>query len=82
MIGSFVGSAFALVRMALAQNRAMMEGFVRYLEGSLRHQEEVNSRLTEAVDSLRDNVRENMILLSRIAERLNMTPEDRHEPER
>lgn len=71
VIGSFVGAAFALIRYAMAQHRAMTDRFVTFLESSLRRQEEVNDDFRGALESLAENVRENSTLLSRLSERVN-----------
>ena len=70
VIGSFVGAAFALIRYAMAQHRAMTDRFVTFLESSLRRQEEVNDDFRGALESLAENVRENSTLIGRLAERV------------
>ena len=71
VLGSFVGAAFALIRYAMAQHRAMTDRFVTFLESSLRRQEEVNDDFRGALESLAENVRENSTLLGRLSERVN-----------
>ena len=66
---SFVGSAFAVVRLTLAHHRAMSDRFVTYLEGALQRQEAVNSQFQNAITRLSESVRENSTLLARISER-------------
>ena len=70
LLGSFVASAFALLRVSLAQHRAMVDRFVAFLEESVRRQEEVNGRFQSTLDRLTDNVQENSAMLSRMAERM------------
>lgn len=71
LLGSFVAAAFALVRLALTQQRALTERFVGFLEESLRRQEEATTNFEAALESLSCNVRENSALISRVAERMN-----------
>ncbi len=71
LLGSFVATAFALVRHALGQHRSMTERFVGFLESSLRRQEQVNAQFESALEQLTVNVRENSALLSRVAERIH-----------
>ena len=63
LLGSFVASAFALVRVSLAQHRAIVDRFVTFFEEAFRRQE-------AALDRLADNVRENSALLARMSERM------------
>ncbi|MBV6491088.1 MAG: hypothetical protein KJZ62_11460 [Fimbriimonadaceae bacterium] len=72
LVGSFLATAFGLVRLALSAHRAMTERFVDFLESSLRRQEEVNAHFEAAIEQLTENVRENSTLLGRVAERLNV----------
>ena len=72
LLGSFVASAFALLRYSQSQNREMMHRFVGFLESSLRRQEELNERFQGALENLTENVRENSHLLGRVAERLQI----------
>jgi hypothetical protein len=71
LLGSFVAAAFALLRLALTQQRALTERFVGFLEESLRRQEEATTNFEAALESLACNVRENSALISRVAERMN-----------
>ncbi len=70
LLGSFVVSAFALVRVSLAQHRAMVERFMAFLEESVKRQESVNDRFQVALERLTENVQENSAMLSRMAERM------------
>lgn len=70
VVASFVGTAFAIVRLSLAQSRAMTERFVAFLEASIRRQEEINSGFQSAIDRLATCVRENSAMLQRLAERI------------
>ncbi len=72
LIGSFLASAFALVRYAMTQNRSMLDRFVVFLEGALQRQEQVNGRFQHALEALGENVRENSALLARVAERIGL----------
>lgn len=72
LLGSFVGAAFALVRLALTQQRSLTERFVGFLEESLRRQEESTENFEAALESLSSNVRENSALISRVAERMKL----------
>jgi uncharacterized protein YigA (DUF484 family) len=76
LIGSFVASAFAIVRFSLAQSKAMSERFVSYLESSLQRQEAINMRFQSSLEELTRNVRENSLLLHRIAERMPGGPHE------
>lgn len=69
LIGSFVGAAFALLRLMLAQQKALTERFVGFLEESLRRQEEATANFEAALETLSCNVRENSTLVARLAER-------------
>lgn len=70
LLGSFVASAFALVRVSLAQHRAVVDRFITFFEDASRRQEAVNERFQTALDHLSENVRENSAILSRMAERM------------
>ncbi len=72
LLGSFVAGAFALLRLALTQQRALTERFVSFLEELVRRQEEASASFEGALEGLSDNVRENSALLTRVAERLQM----------
>jgi hypothetical protein len=72
LVGSFLASAFAIVKYSLAQHRSMVDRFVNYLEASLKRQQEVNESFQEALEGLTENVRENSLLLGRVAERLSI----------
>lgn len=70
VLGSFIGAAFALIRYAMAQHRAMTDRFVGFLEASLLRQEAVNQGFQKAMEDLTENVRENSTLLARLSERV------------
>jgi uncharacterized protein YigA (DUF484 family) len=70
VVGTFVGAAFALIRYAMAQHRAMTDRFVSFLEDSLRRQEAINAGFRSALEGLTENVRENSTLLARLSERV------------
>lgn len=70
LLGSFVASAFDLVRFSLAQHRALADRFIGFLEESVRRQEEVNDRFQVAIDRLTESVQENSAMLGRMGERL------------
>lgn len=70
LLGSFVASAFALVRFALGQHRSMLERFMSFIGESQARQGEAQDRFEDALDRLTENVRENSTLLSRMAERM------------
>lgn len=72
LVGSFVASAFALVRYAMSQNRSVLDRFIGYLEHAMERQEAINSRFQSTIESLGANVRENSVLLARVAERLDL----------
>jgi uncharacterized protein YigA (DUF484 family) len=67
-----VGSAFALIRFAVDQARAVSDRFVTFLEGSLRRQEDLNRQFAQALERLTENVRENSAVLARVAEALGI----------
>jgi hypothetical protein len=69
LLGSFVASAFALVRFSFSQHRSMADRFVTFLEDALHRQEAVNLEFRQALEQLTENVRENSQLLARLAER-------------
>lgn len=70
LLGTFVGSAFALVRLSLGQHRAMTDRFVGFLEETVRRQEPANERFQVSLERLADNVRENSAILAKMGERL------------
>lgn len=72
LLGSFVASAFALVRYAMNQNRSILDRFMAFLEKATYRQETINGRFQQALENLGANVRENSILLARVAERLDL----------
>lgn len=65
-----MGTAFALVRYSLNQNRAMTERFVSFLEASILRQEGINTGFRAAIEALSESVRENSQVLARMAERI------------
>ncbi|MEQ1823166.1 MAG: hypothetical protein ABL949_11695 [Fimbriimonadaceae bacterium] len=69
LLGSFVASAFTLLRYSLGQHRGMVDRFVAFLEDSVHRQEAVNRGFAEAIDRLTETVRENSLLITRLAER-------------
>ena len=71
LLGSFIASSFALVRVSLAQHRAMVDRFIGFLEESVRRQEEVNDRFQGAIDRLTESVQENSAMLGRMGERMH-----------
>ncbi len=77
LLGGFVASAFALVRLALAQQRAVTDRFVGFLEESLRRQDETVDGFREALSALNCGLRENSQILRRVAERLQVDFSDR-----
>lgn len=70
VLASFVGTAFALVKVSLAQSRAMTERFVSFLESSIHRQEGINDGFRAAIEQLSESVRENSHVLTRMAERM------------
>lgn len=70
LVGGFVASAFALVRFALCQNKALTERFMGFLENAVERQERANGRFENALNGLSANVQEHTNLLSRLAERM------------
>lgn len=70
VVGAFVASAFALMRMTLNQQKALTDRFVGFLEASLRNQESTILGFRQSVDQLRDTVQENTVVVRHIAERL------------
>jgi hypothetical protein len=73
LVGSFIASAFALVKYAMNQNRSILDRFVQFLQQTTDRQERVNEQFQRAMDQLGANVRENSILLARVAERLELS---------
>ena len=73
LLGSFLASSFALVRYAMAQNRSLLDRFVRFLEGAMQRQEGVNDRFQSALEKLSQNVAENSLLIARVSERLGLS---------
>jgi hypothetical protein len=47
----------------------MVDRFVAFLEDSVHRQEAVNQGFAEAIDRLTETVRENSLLITRLAER-------------
>jgi len=69
LLVGLAGSAFALTRISLNQQKAVVERFGGFLEQSLRRQEATNERLAAAVGELAHGVQANNRLLERLAER-------------
>ncbi|HRF61141.1 MAG TPA: hypothetical protein PLH94_14655 [Fimbriimonadaceae bacterium] len=69
LLGGVTASAFALARIGLAGQRRLLERFAGFLESSIRRQESIQERLAEALDGLREEVRDQSRLLGRLAER-------------
>ncbi len=72
LLASFVAASYGLIRFVLNQQKATVDRFVSYLEHALERQEEINSCFQPALEELTACVRENSILLGRIAERLSV----------
>lgn len=70
LLASFIATSYALIRLVLHQHKATVDRFVTYLEQALARQEEINSCFQPALEELTACVRENSLLLGRIAERL------------
>lgn len=72
LLGTFVGSSFALIRFALTQTRALIEGHMQYLEHVADREERSHQQLAAALDGLSRGVEENAILLRRLTEWLEV----------
>jgi hypothetical protein len=72
LLASFIAASYALIRFVLHQNKATVDRFVSYLEHALERQEEINGCFQPALEELTSCVRENSLLLARIAERLSI----------
>lgn len=69
LLGSFVASAFALIRLSLGQQRAIFERFMGFLERTVERLEAANERFSSAVQSVGEGLRENTQVLGRLSER-------------
>ncbi len=78
-IVALFGSALALIRASLGQQKSVTERFVAYLEQSSREILDNNRRLTQAVDALGTGVRENTLLIRSVAESLKAPRGGGHE---
>jgi hypothetical protein len=74
LLGSFVGSGFALVRFSLTQSRTVVDRFVGFLEGAIQRQEELNARFQCTLEHLGESVRESSVLIKQIAQRMDKQP--------
>lgn len=73
LLASFLATAFAILRLAVTQNRAAMDRFVNFLEDSLKRQDQTIDGFREAVEQLRDGVRENTLLVRQMSEWLHVS---------
>jgi uncharacterized coiled-coil protein SlyX len=80
LLGGFAASAFALVRLTLAQQKAVTDRFVGFLESSIQHQDETIDGFREAVSTMTQGVQENTQLLRRVAERFHVVFNDEEKP--
>ena len=69
LVVGLAGSAFALTRISLTQQKAIVERFSGFLEQSVRRQEATNERLATAVSELAHGVQTNTRLLEKLIER-------------
>jgi len=72
LLASFIATSYALVRSVLSQHKATVDRFVTYLEQALNRQEEINACFQPALEELAQCVRQNSLLVGRIAERLRV----------
>ncbi len=70
LLGTFVGSAFALARLVFASHRQTVERFVTFLEAALGRQEAANGAFRLAVADLAESVRDQTRLLARVGEKV------------
>ncbi|MCW5937454.1 MAG: hypothetical protein KIT11_09130 [Fimbriimonadaceae bacterium] len=73
VLGAFVASSFAVVRLALGQQRAVSDRFMAYLEAETVRQSVAMENLRQAVERLSDGVRENTLLTRQLAEWLQVS---------
>ncbi|MFQ3669132.1 MAG: hypothetical protein SNJ74_04690 [Fimbriimonadaceae bacterium] len=71
LLGTFVGTAFAIVRYAMATGRDATERFMDFLGASVERQDDTNRRFQEILERHGEIMRENSALLQRLSERLN-----------
>lgn len=72
LLASLIAASYALNRLVLSQQKSTVDRFVTYLEQALERQEEINGCFQPALEELTGCVRENSLLLGRIAERLSI----------
>ncbi|MBS1721793.1 MAG: hypothetical protein JSS66_02170 [Armatimonadetes bacterium] len=72
LLAGFLATAFAILRLAVAQNRGVMDRFVSFLEGAVQRQDHTIDGLREAVERLNDGVRENTLLVRQMSEWLQV----------
>lgn len=71
LLGTFLGSAFTLLKVALNHHRSMSERFVGFLEAALLRQEKANERFEQTLGRLADGVGEQAELLRRLSSSLD-----------
>lgn len=79
LLASVLASAVGLVRFAANRHQALVERFVSFLEESLKRQEAVNARFQGALEDLTQNVRRSSQLLTKVAKRLDIAPDERRD---
>ncbi|MCE9558777.1 MAG: hypothetical protein K8R88_07475 [Armatimonadetes bacterium] len=68
--GGLMASAFALARLTLVGRFKLIEQLLAMVDGSLKRQETIQSRLADSVGELRENLGENTAMLRRLNDRL------------
>jgi hypothetical protein len=70
LAGTFVASAFALVRFTLRENRCITDRFTGFLEGAVTRQEATNKSFREVLEKLVATVDDNSSVLTRILDQV------------
>lgn len=69
LVAGFAASAFALVRLSLAQQRALTDRFVSFLEQHTARQAQTIDGFRDATDALKESVQENTRVVRSLVER-------------
>lgn len=69
----FIGTAFAILRMAMGQTKGFAERLIALIEDSLRKQDETIAGFRESVEKLNSSVQENTLVTRQVAEWLQIS---------
>ncbi|HRI44893.1 MAG TPA: hypothetical protein PLL78_00730 [Fimbriimonadaceae bacterium] len=73
LLGGATASAFAIVRLGMAQQRALVERLIAFLQSHLERQSEGADRIAGSLDGLATRVSDNTTAVQRLLDRVVVT---------